>query len=41
MALSFVWTADNDAKVLLWIQTLGCVSVYKKKEAWPYKLVFR
>ena len=32
MALSFVWTAENDAKMLLWLLTFRCVSVYAKKK---------
>ena len=38
MALSFVWTAENDAKMVLWMGTFGCVSVYAKKKHVPTNL---
>ena len=40
MALPFVWTAENDAKMLLcqWMRTFRCVSVYAKKKHGPTNL---
>ena len=38
MALSFVWTAENDAKMVLWKWTFRSVSVYAKKKHGPTNL---